>query len=317
MLATSAFAKGCVAMLLTYLTSGRAYKNAPAIIRFERLARPGGGFLLTTLVALVASCDNSVTATGSQVSSIEIAPASLALTPGTARALSVTVRDESGSLSEGQVFWSTHDPRIVTVSPQGIVTAVSAGSTQVAASKGGKSALAPVTVSALPPALVRVTPTTSNVIIGAKATLNAEVRDAGGSLMTGYTVTWSSASPAIATVNSGGVVTGVAVGNVVITAAAAGLNGTAVVTVQPVPVASVAVAPSTGSVQVGKVIQLTATMRDAAGNVLTGRSVTWTSASASTATVAGAGAVTGLKKGTATISATSEGKTGTATITVR
>jgi uncharacterized protein YjdB len=306
-------------MLLTYLTSGRAQKNAPAFIAcFERLVRLGGAFLLTTLVAFVASCDNSVTATGSQVSSIQITPASLALSTGTARALSVTVRDESGSpMSVGQVFWSTHDPRVVTVSSQGIVTAVAAGATQVAASKGGKSAVAPVTVSALPAALVRVTPTTSNVMMGATTTLSAEVLDAGGGLMKGYSVTWSSASPGIATVNSSGVVTGVALGNVVITAAAAGLNGTAVVTVRPVPVASVAVAPSTGSVQVGKVMQLTATMRDAAGKVLTGRSVTWASGSATTATVAGAGVVTALKKGTATISATSEGKTGTATITVR
>lgn len=303
-------------MLLTYLTSGRAQDHAP--VCSKRLARSGAAFFLTTLVAFAASCDNSVNPSGGQVGSIEITPASLALSTGTARALGVTVRDESGSpIGGAQVFWATHDPSIVTVSPQGIVTAVGAGTTQVAASKGGKSAVAPVTVSALPPALVRVTPTTSSVITGASTPLTANVLDAGGGLMKGYTVTWSSGSPGIATVSSGGVVSGVSPGNVVITAAAAGMSGTAVVTVRLVPVASVAVAPSTGSVQVGKVLQLAATLRDAAGNPLTGRSVTWASGAATTATVAGAGVVTALRKGTVTISATSEGKIGTATITVR
>lgn len=305
-------------MLLSYLTSGRAPRNARGLtVCPSRLARSGRAVLVTALGALAASCDHSVTTTGGQIRSIEITPAALALNPGATRALSVIVRDESGSpLGGAQVFWSAHDPSIATVSPQGIVTAVGVGSTNVAASKGGKSAVAPVTVSALPPALVRVSPTTSTVIAGASITLSADVLDAGGGLLIRYPVTWSSGSPGIATVNSSGSVTGVAVGNVVITVTAAKLTGTAVVTVRPVPVASVNVAPSVGTVAVGKAVQLAATLRDAAGNLLSGRSVNWASGDASTATV-GAGLVTAKKAGTATITATSEGKIGTATITVR
>jgi uncharacterized protein YjdB len=62
---------------------------------------------------------------------------------------------------------------------------------------------------------------------------------------------------------------------------------------------------------------LTATLKDAAGNVLTGRTVTWTSSLGAIATVSSTGVVTGQSPGTATITATSEGKTGTATVVVQ
>ena len=48
-------------------------------------------------------------------------------------------------------------------------------------------------------------------------------------------------------------------------------------TVSLVPVATVTVTPASSSLTVGQTGQLTATLRDAAGNVLTGRTVTWSS----------------------------------------
>src|SRR5438445_283749 len=82
------------------------------------------------------------------------------------------------------------------------------------------------------------------------------------------------------------------------------------------PVASVTVGPATASVPGGATVQLTPVTTDSAGNTLTGRSVTWTSSSAAVATVSGSGLVAGVAAGTATIMATSEGKNGTATISV-
>jgi len=74
--------------------------------------------------------------------------------------------------------------------------------------------------------------------------------------------------------------------------------------------------PSSGSVIVGATLQLTATTKDASGNVLTGRSVTWSSSSTSVAAVSSTGLVTGAAPGAATITATSEGKSATAQISV-
>jgi len=82
------------------------------------------------------------------------------------------------------------------------------------------------------------------------------------------------------------------------------------------PVATVTVSPSSGTVGVGQVLQLAATLRDASGNVLTGRTVTWSSNLLSVASVSGSGLVTGLLAGSTTITATSEGQSGSASITV-
>src|SRR3989441_101346 len=88
------------------------------------------------------------------------------------------------------------------------------------------------------------------------------------------------------------------------------------VTVHPVPVASVAVSPASPSIAVGQTVQLAAVTKEAAGNVLTGRTVTWTTSNSSVATVSASGLLTGVTIGTATITATSEGVASTAATTV-
>src|SRR5207247_8917351 len=81
-------------------------------------------------------------------------------------------------------------------------------------------------------------------------------------------------------------------------------------------VASVTVTPRPATVGIGQTVQLTATPKDANGNVLTGRVVTWASNNTAVATVGSTGLVSGVAQGQATITATSEGKTGTAAMTV-
>lgn len=82
------------------------------------------------------------------------------------------------------------------------------------------------------------------------------------------------------------------------------------------PVASVTVSPAVASVVVGSTVLLTAELRDAEGNALTDREVTWTSTSEDVATVDATGLVTGLALGSADVQAGSEGITGLAQIEV-
>jgi acid phosphatase len=84
----------------------------------------------------------------------------------------------------------------------------------------------------------------------------------------------------------------------------------------PTPVASVTVSPSSASLHPGDTVRFTATPRDSAGNALTGRTLAWSSDSTAVATVSASGLVTGVAPGSSTIRATSEGKTGTAAVTV-
>ena len=181
---------------------------------------------------------------------------------------------------------------------------------------GSLADTASVTVTAIPVASVTVSPATAGVQVGSTVQLTATPRDANGNVLNGRSITWSSGAASIATVSSSGLVRGVAAGSATITATSEGQSGTSTITVTVVPVASVTVSPATAGVQVGSTVQLTATPRDANGNALTGRSITWSSDAASVATVSASGLVTGVAAGTATITATSEGRTGSAVVTV-
>src|SRR5438552_2125275 len=83
----------------------------------------------------------------------------------------------------------------------------------------------------------------------------------------------------------------------------------------PTPVAAVAVSPRSVVVLVGQTTQLTAVPLDAHGTPLAGRAVTWASSDSSVASVT-TGRVAGLAPGRATITATSEGRTGAAGVVV-
>ena len=80
--------------------------------------------------------------------------------------------------------------------------------------------------------------------------------------------------------------------------------------------ASVRVTPATGTVDVGATVQLSALVLNGAGVAIPGRTATWTSQTPEIATVSTTGVVTGLTSGTASISASADGRTGTATIAV-
>ncbi|MEK9509051.1 Ig-like domain-containing protein [Gemmatimonadota bacterium Y43] len=84
------------------------------------------------------------------------------------------------------------------------------------------------------------------------------------------------------------------------------------------PVAtSIAVDPATTSLTaVGATVQLSATVRDQSGGVMSGASVSWTSGNPAVATVSAGGLVTAVSAGTATISAASGSATQGASLTV-
>lgn len=84
----------------------------------------------------------------------------------------------------------------------------------------------------------------------------------------------------------------------------------------PEAVASVELSPETADIQVGQTLQLTATTKDASGNVLSGRTITWASDDPLVATVSTTGLVAGVQVGFANIIASSEGKAGTSQVSV-
>lgn len=278
---------------------------------------PRRALMAATYALLLVSCDSPFAPDDQTVARLEVSPLALSMTVGDARTITVRVLDDAGkALDSRQTFWSSQNPAVATVSPAGLVTGISQGSTQIAVSAGGKSAIVPVTVNARPVSLVRVTPSTAAIFAGGAQQLTAEALDAGGATVTGRPVIWSTANAAIATVTSTGVVTGLVAGTVNISATIDGVAGASVVTVQPVPIASILLTPPTSSLIVGQSLQLAATPRDSNGTALAARALSWTSNSPTVASVSSTGLVTALSAGTATITAAAEGKSATSRITV-
>lgn len=251
------------------------------------------------------------------VAFVEITPATASILVGGTTQLNVSVRNVSGqSLTGRTILWSSSTPSLASVSTTGVVTGISPGNAVIIASVEGKQASATVTVRAVPVAAVQVTPNPASTVVGQTVTLTAKTLDALGNTLTGRIVGWTSSNTAVATVNASGVVTGVASGTATITASSEGVSGTSALTVGGVPVATVTVAPGNVTIAAGGTTTLVATLKDANGNVLTGRAVTWSSGATSVATVSSSGVVTGVAAGTATITATSEGKSASAAVTV-
>lgn len=145
----------------------------------------------------------------------------------------------------------------------------------------------------------------STIKVGGSTTLTATVSP------TTDKVTWSSATTAVATINSSGVVTGVKIGTSVITAqSSSGKTASVTITVTAADTASIAIS-GTATVKAGSTTTLKATVTP------TTDTVTWSSATTDVATINSSGVVTGVKAGTSVITAkSSSGKTATLTVTV-
>jgi len=263
----------------------------------------------------------SLAVTPPAATAIVINPSGATLAPNATAQFGAQVRDANGATLSRPVTWSSDDSNIATVSTTGLVTARAAGTASVTATADGVSASVPVTVSAPTNTVATVTVTLQHttLVTGQSTQATAVARNAVGTVITGGAVSWSSMDEEIATVSSTGAVTTTKAGSVTIAATIDGVVGMQTLAVNPPPVSPVSSvslsAPST-SLQVGQTAQITATLKDASGNTITGRSIGWSSSNPTVVTVSVTGVVTAVGAGSATISATSEGKTGTLGMTV-
>ncbi|QEG09247.1 structural protein with Ig domain [Stenotrophomonas phage Pokken] len=152
-----------------------------------------------------------------------IAVTGVTVTPTTAskqvgQTQQLTAEVAPANASNKKVNWSTSDATKATVSATGLVTAVAAGSATITATTedGAKKATSTITVTAATVAVTGVTvaPTTSSKAMGETQQLTPTIAPANA---TNKGVSYSSATPAVATVNTAGLVTAVSAGTSVIT----------------------------------------------------------------------------------------------------
>lgn len=267
------------------------------------------------LIAVTSACSS---ATGvKDVGTVTVTPPAATLLVHDQVALHAAVLGQSGGAAGGaSVFWSTEDSTIAQVSSSGVVTAMAPGVVRIAASAGGVSGTATITVSATRIASVTVVPDTLRLAPAGVARLLATAYNGSGNVVTGLTVTWGSSNTSVATVDQTGAVTAVNDGTSTISASVGGQIGSAVAIVSVPKVATVTIVPDTLTVAVSATSQLQATAYDAQGRVLSGLHVTWGSSNTAIATVDTLGNVTGVAAGTTQVSAAIGGKVATATVIV-
>jgi alpha-tubulin suppressor-like RCC1 family protein/uncharacterized protein YjdB len=255
----------------------------------------------------------SITVSPVPVATVVLAPATVRRVPLQTTQLVATLTDSAGQPATNRtIAWSSSLPTVANVSASGLVTALSAGTTIVTATSEGRSGTALVTVVA--PTL-SVSPSAAAVRIGQTARLVAQVRDADGAVVDRQ-VQWSSSDVSVATVAGDGLVTTLRIGTATITAAVDGATASATVAVSAIPVASVMLAPATIRRVPQQSAQLIATLTDSTGQPATNRTIAWSTSASDIASVSTTGLVTTGGIGTVIITATSEGRSGTALITV-
>ena len=202
---------------------------------------------------------------------------------------------------------------VVSVTSQGVVTAMNPGTTTIVVNDAEKStvrAVCKVYVRAAEVKVreVRVTPSSKTIDKGESFSISTTVipEDAENK-----TLEFTSSDESVATVNAEGTVTGVAPGNVVITATAAnGVKGECKVTVAEEYGIYLSETELTLTVGQEKTLTATVTPEDAEN-----KTVTWTSSVPEVASVDG-GKVKALNEGSAVITATANGKSATCEVTV-
>jgi uncharacterized protein YjdB len=227
------------------------------------------------------------------------------------------LKDASGNVLTGRTLaWTSSNTSVATVSAAGLVSAVGAGNANIVATSEGVTGQATLTVTVVPVASVAVSLGSSSVTVGQTTQAAAVVKDAGGNVLTGRPISWSSSNPAVATVTSAGLVSAVGAGSASIVGASGGVTGQASLSVTLAPVATVTVSLGSNALIVGQTTQATAVLKDAGGTVLTGRAISWASTNTAVATVSTTGLVTAVAAGSASVTATAEGQSGSATVSV-
>ena len=248
---------------------------------------------------------------------VTVSPAASELTAlGATVQLSAEVRDQNGQVMVVAVTWSSSSTSVATVSTSGLVTAADNGTATITATAGTVSGSAAVTV-AQEVSAVEVAPANGVVLPGTTLQLEAEAQDANGHAVEGSEFVWASSDTTVAVVDSTGLVAGVSLGEVEVSATSSGVNGrTQLEVVEPAPT-TVAVSPDTVMFDaLGDTRRLAAEVRDQAARPMPGEVVVWSASDTLVARVGASGLVTAVGNGSATVTATSGALTSDAAVEV-
>jgi len=249
------------------------------------------------------------------IGSCTLTPNTFKVTTGASVQPTLALRDTATGtlpLLGRPIAWASDNETVATVTNTGFVTTRRAGRASITASSAEYPAVTcRSAVEAVDPRIVQVVllPRTVSLRIGIPRSLSVALLDSvGASIPSGRVITWTTNTPTVASVTQAGIVTGIALGTARVIATSEGVADTVSFPVTRIPVTSVTVSPLQVTLQEGGTVQLTPTVTDSAGTVVTDRLVEWLTSDPSRASVSSSGFVRTLVSGSVNIFATSEGR---------
>ena len=256
--------------------------------------------------------------------SIAVAPDNSNLGVGATQTFVATGSYTDGSTQNlsSQVAWASSAPNVASIGAStGIASGLAPGAANISATLGGVTGSTQLNITNKTLQSIAVTPANSSLGVGATQGFVAigTYSDASTQNITSN-VTWASSAPAVASINTAGVVSAVTTGTTNISAAMGAVTGSTPLTITAKTLQSIAVTPAAFSIAAGATQQLvaTGTYSDNSTQVIT-NNVTWTTSNGAVATVGAAtGLVTGVTAGTgvaitATLGAVTAASTGNVT----
>jgi len=274
----------------------------------------------------------TLTVSAAALTAITIDQGSATVAAGTAYAFSVTgtYSDLSTADLTAVAAWASSDEAVATVSnlagSLGVAKGLTPGTANITASFGGFSDFSPLTVTTAVLTSLAVSPASVAFPKGMTQTLQAIGTFSDGSTQDLTSASgWTSSVTTCAAVSNApgqeGVVTALGAGTATITATHAGYSGSAAITVSNAAVTSIDVTAVTSTAPQGYTLQYHATAHYTDGSSLdVTTQATWQSSNTAIATVSNAartqGLATAVAVGSANITATLAGKSGSAAIQV-
>jgi len=231
--------------------------------------------LLSFIVSLPAAL------AAQDVARVTVTPSPARVAAGETLQLKAVAVDRDGKpVTDALIRFQQQDfPFQGTVDSTGLVKAGSVSTIPVVVSAirpGAKPVIARIDVKIVPgpAATIAVSPGTLKLVPRQTMAATARVFSKAGDIR-GDAVTWTSSTPAVATVDRSGTIAAVGAGSATITAAVGAIKQTLAVNVVATPVASISLTPSTPHARTGDVIQFKAVAKDASGKEIPGLTPSW------------------------------------------
>lgn len=210
----------------------------------------------------------------SAAETVEVTPASAEAEVGETLRFRAAAKDVSGkALEEPVASWFAAPFDVASADNDGSVVFHDAGKVRVGAVIGGKTGYAEVTVKAPHVARVEVRKPETLLVVGGDARLEALAFTARGVPRERVDWSWTSETPALASVDASGFAVGLAPGRAVFRAAAEGSSGKVEVDVIPNPAVRVAIEPQGKTARTGDVVRFQAMVMNAVGEAITNPSL--------------------------------------------